>query len=255
MGNRKNVVIISDCKGVAYNEMKRVLLNECTKLGCEEIDVELVEVAEFSIINAAFLTRLMVDHYPPGTVFSVVINPQKQRSARIYGRTSEGYLFFGANTGALTWLIKDFGVEELYEIYDPGFVPFGGKYVHAPNVAKLVAGIPLDKFGKKFPLDSLTKLDLKEGTVVHIDNFGLVKIKGKTPNYKEGTALKVEINGKKTIKATFAKRMMSRDDKEWVLYPGSSLDSMPELGTVRYTDGFEEVGIKIGDIITWEPFA
>ena len=167
MKNKKNVVIISDCKDVAYTEMKRIILDECEKLGCEDVEIELVGVAEFSIINAAFLTRLVAEIYPAGTVISVVINPQKHRSSRIYGRTSKGHLFFGANTGALSWLIEDFGVEELYEIHDPGFVPFGGKYVHAPNIAKLVAGIPFKDFGKKFPLDSLTRINLREGAAVY----------------------------------------------------------------------------------------
>jgi S-adenosylmethionine hydrolase len=137
--NIRTVVVITDCKDVAFNEMRRIIINECSKLGIENIEVELVSVAEFSLINAAFLTRLMADYYPEKTVFSVVINPQRHRSARIYGETKSGIKFFGANTGALSWLLSDFGYKSLYEVHDPGFVSFGGKYVHAPNVAKLVA--------------------------------------------------------------------------------------------------------------------
>ena len=92
MKNKKNVVIISDCKDVAYTEMKRIILDECEKLGCEDVEIELVGVAEFSIINAAFLTRLVAEIYPAGTVISVVINPQNT-GLRAYGRTSKGHLF------------------------------------------------------------------------------------------------------------------------------------------------------------------
>jgi len=248
----KNVVLITDCKDVAFNEMKWIILQECYKLGVTDVNIELVPISEFSIINAAFLIRLMGEQCLPGTIFSVVINPQKHRSARIYGKTKNGILFFGANTGALTWFLKDFGIEELYEVHDPGFVSFGGKYVHAPNVAKLSAGISFNTFGKKFDKKDLSNLDIKVGTIVHIDNFGLMKIMGETPNYEEGDKFKVFVNGDYKLDATFSNRMMSRDDKEWIIYKGSSLHGMPELGTVRYKKGFEDMGFKIGDIVTWE---
>lgn len=237
---------------MAFNEIKWRILQECYKRGCDNIDIELVSIHEFSIINAAFLTRLMVEHCLAGTVLALVINPQRTRSARIYGRISNGVIFFGANTGAFSWLFKDFDTHELYEIHDPGFVSFGGKHAHAPNIAKLVMGTPLDDMGKKFPKELLNNIDIKEGTVVHIDNFGLMKIKGETPNFDDGIKLKIFKNGKYILDATFANRMMSRDDREWILYAGSSLNAMPELGTVRYKKGYKDIGAKIGDIITWE---
>lgn len=104
----------------------------------------------------------------------------------------------------------------------------------------------------KFPLKSLTDLDIKDGTIVHIDNFGLMKIKGETPVFEDGDQLKVCRNGDYILDAVFAKRMMSKNDKEWVLYAGSSLNSMPELGTVRYAEGYKEISAEIGDILTWE---
>lgn len=251
--DKKHVVIITDCKDVAYNEMKWVILRECGKIGYDNVDVELVGIEEFSIINAAFLIKLVADQCLPGTVLSVVINPQKNRSSRIYGKLPNGLTYLGANTGALTWLLKDLDVQEIYEIHDPGFISFGGKYVHAPNIAKLVGGIPFDEFGKKFSKESLTELNIIDGTVVHIDNFGLMKIMGKTPVFEDQQKLRIFKNGKYILDAKFAKRMMSLDDKEWVLYAGSSLNSLPELGSVRYKDGFKELNARIGDVITWEP--
>jgi S-adenosylmethionine hydrolase len=248
----KKVILITDCTDVAYNEMKMIILRECRKFGINKVDIELVPVSEFSIINASFLIRLMGENCLPGTIFSVVINPQKHRSARVYGKTKNGILFFGANTGALSWLINDFGVEDLYEVHDPGFISFGGKYVHAPNVANLLAEVPFKKFGKKFDINNITKLNIVNGTIVHIDNFGLMKIMGETPNSEDGTRFRVFVNGIYKLDATFSNRMMNRDDKEWVLYKGSSLHGMPELGTVRYKKGFEDMEFKIGDVVTWE---
>ena len=249
--NKKTVVVITDCKDVAFNEMRRIIINECAKLCLADVEVELVPVTEFSLVNAAFLTRLMADYYPAGTVFSVVINPQKHRSARIYGKTKSGLKFFGANTGALSWMLNDIGWESLYEVHDPGFISFGGKYVHAPNVAKLVAGKPMDSFGKPFNSKDLTPLDITKGTIVHIDNFGLLKIMGDTPKFEEGQRFKVFVNGKECFEARFSHRMMSQDDKDWILYAGSSLNSLPELGTVRYADGYKKFDIKVGDKVSW----
>lgn len=254
MMQKKHVVVITDCKDVAFNEIKWAIIQECYKNDFNNIDVDLVGIHEFSIINAAFITRLMAGHCFPGTVLSLVINPQKERSSRIYGKISNGIIFFGANTGAFSWLFEDFQIEELYEINDPGFISFGGKHVHAPNIAKLLMGTSLNQIGKKFSQDLLNHIDIKKGTVVHIDNFGLIKIKGDKLNFKDGTKFKIFKNGKYIINAIFADRMMSKDDKEWVLYNGSSLNSMPELGTVRYTKGYMDIGVNIGDIITWEVF-
>src|SRR5680860_571016 len=249
---KKKVVLITDCTDVASIEMKLIIQFECQKLGITDVSIEVVPISEFSIINASFLIRLIGEHCPAGTIFSVVINPQKNRSARIYGKTKNGILFFGANTGALTWFLNDFGIEELYEVNDPGFVSFGGKYVHAPNVAKLSAGIPFNEFGKKFDINNITNLNIIDGTIVHIDNFGLMKIMGSTPKYEEGSRFKIFVNSTYKLNATFSNRMMSRDEKEWILYKGSSLHGMPELGTVRYKKGFEDIGFQIGDVVTWE---
>ena len=249
---KKHVVVITDCKDVAFNEMAWIIRQECSKLGVEDPNIELVSVSEFSVINASFLVRLMAVQCLPGTIFSLVINPQKHRSARIYGKTKNGILFFGANTGSFNWFLKDFGVEELYEVNDPGFISFGGKYVHAPNVAKLVAGISFDSFGKKFPVDQLSILEIPKGTVVHIDNFGLMKIMGDTPKYEENQKFKIIVNDEYKFDAVFSNRMMSKEDKIWVLYAGSSLHGLPEVGAVRHKEGFKEMNIKIGDVITWE---
>jgi len=232
--------------------MKLIIKSECKKLGVVDVDIELVEVHEFSILNASFITRLLGEEALEDTIFSVVINPQKQRSPRIYGKTNNGLIFFSANTGALNWFLNDCGVSELYEIHDPGFVSFGGKYVHAPNIAKLVAGVDFDNFGKKFPVENLAKLEIIKGTILHIDNFGLIKIMDDTPEYEEGQKFRIYLNGEYKFDAKFSKRMMNNEDREWILYKGSSLNGLPELGTVRYKDGYKEEGFKIGDIVTWE---
>lgn len=246
---KRYIVFITDCIDVAYNELRATVLSLIKNR--DDIIVEpVVPVAPLSIINGSFILRLMAEVYPEGTIFSVILKPAKKRPERLIGKTKKkNFLFMGANTGVLDWFIRDFGIAELYELHDPGYFPFGGKYVHAPAIAQMAMGKPLNKMGKPFPLEKVIKVELKKGMIVHIDNFGLMKFIGNFPKIKEGTKFIVRINGKE-LEAVYAKRMMSRKTGEWVLYPGSSL-GLPELGKVR-ANGAQEIGAKIGDIISIE---
>ena len=242
---KKRIVFITDCVDVAYNELRGAVLSS---IKSDEIIIEpVVHVAPFSIINGSFVLRLMAEAYPEGTIFSVILNPSRERPARLIGRTKiKKFYFMGANTGVFTWLFKDLGVDELYELKDPGFFPFGGKYVHAPAISQIAMGRSLEDMGVLFDIKKITKINILEGTIVHIDNFGLIKFVGDLTGLKEGEDLEVSIN-KKKIKAVYASRMMSQETEKWVIYPGSSL-GLPELGKVR-RNGAKELNAKIGDKI------
>lgn len=247
----KHVVIITDCKDVAFCEMRRQILANCEKFGNTYTQVEpIVWAEEFSIINGAFLTRLMAEIYQEDVIFMVILNPAKDRPKRIFGETNNGIYFEGADTGTLSWLLKDFGIKSLYEIKEEKFFPFGGKFVHAPIVAKIASGISFEEYGRPLDPAELNKLTIPDGTIVHIDNFGLMKIKSKLPDFQDGDKVKIFLNGKEVTTALTSKRMMSEDTDTWVLYPGSSL-GLPELGKVRCKDGAHELGVKIGDLLTW----
>jgi S-adenosylmethionine hydrolase len=242
----KRIVFISDCCDIAYSELRGVTL---AALGNrDDITVEpIVPVEPFSIVNGNFALRLMAEAYPEGTIFSVILNPMQVRPARILGRTKfKNFLFLGANTGVFDWLLRDFGVEELYELHDPGFFPFGGKYVHAPAACKMAQGEPLSSLGNPFPQEKLVSLNLPHGTIVHVDNFGLMKFVGTLPELQEGDALEVSLNDCR-IDAIWTKRMMSFDTGTWAVYPGSSFGLL-ELGQVRL-NGAREVGAKVGDCL------
>src|SRR3989338_8952167 len=147
---KKRIVFVTDCVDVAFNELRTVVLSELKKP--DEVEIEPVAaVKPFSIINGNFILRLMAEIYPEGTVFSIILNPLKKRPARLIGRTKKkNFLFMGANTGVFDWFLRDFGVAELYELHDPGFVSFGGKYIHAPTIAKMVEGKLLNEMGNFF---------------------------------------------------------------------------------------------------------
>lgn len=229
--------------------MRGVVISQLQKLG-NNIEVEIEPVAlvkPFSILNGNFILRLLADVYPEGTIFSVILNPLKDRPARLIGKTKKKkFYFMGANTGVFEWFFRDFEIDELYELYDPGFVVFGGKYVHAPVIAQIAFGQQLSLIGKKFDANNLNRLAIADGTIVHIDNFGLMKFAGVLPNLKEGDKLNVEIKSN-LLSAVYAKRMMSRDTGEWVVYSGSSF-GLIEFGKVR-ENGAKKINAEVGDII------
>ncbi|MBI4993444.1 SAM-dependent chlorinase/fluorinase [Candidatus Wolfebacteria bacterium] len=245
---KKRIVFITDCIDVAYNEMRATIISI---VGDCDIEIEpVVQVRNFSIINGAFLLRLMAEVYPPETIFVIVLNPMKERPARLIGTTEKkNFTFLSANTGVIGWLLKDFGLRELYEINDSGFIPFGGKYIYAPTAAQFINEKLLSDIGKPFDKNNLKKLEITDGVVVHIDNFGLIKFMGQLPEVNDEDEFEISVNGK-NFKAVYFRRMMSRSDGEWVIYPGSSL-SILELGKVRQ-NGAMELGINIGDIIKFK---
>lgn len=140
---KRIIVFVADFPDVAYNEMRGVIISELQRLQAS-IEVSLEPVApikEFSIINGNFVLRLLAEVYPENTIFSALANPLKERPARLIGKTKKKQFYFmGANTGIFDWFLRDFGVEELYELHDPGFVPFGAKYVHAPALVQIAMG-------------------------------------------------------------------------------------------------------------------
>lgn len=246
----KNIVIISDCVDVANNEIRGAILSNCSS---DNVNIEPIVIAQnYNIVNVNFLVKLTAEIYPEGTIICVVVNPLKLRTERIAGITKrKSIIFEGTNTGAFGWLLDDFGCSKLIELSDPGFVPFGGKYVHAPAVGKIASDVPFEKLGHEFPIEKLRKAELKTGTILHIDNFGNLKLYHKfdmqIPNL---THFKITINDE-VYHAIYTIRMMELTDGTLAIYPGSSF-GYTELGIVRGDFAATLGDIKCGDIVTIE---
>jgi len=261
---KNRIVTVTDCTDVAANEIRAVLVSELEKLGkADKVEVEpFVLAKEFSLENGAFLVRLMADNYnPDNTTFLVILNPLRTNRtdrARIVGQTQKGFKFVGENTGTLSWLIQDFGVREIYESNKVGldgktFISFGGKYVHAPVAARVAAGFDLKTLGSDFDKNRITKLNLKDGTVLHIDNFGVPKIFGGfESSLKEGDLVDIYVNEERKLSAVFTDSMKNLPDDTWAIYRGSSLNNLPEIGKVRSLETARELGVKIGDVVSWK---
>lgn len=251
----KRIVIVTDCVDIAANELRASILNEIENF--KDIEIEpFVPVQEFSVINCNFALRLMADIYPPGTLFSVIFNPSKERPKSLIGRTkNKDLIFMGRNTGAFDWLTRDFGCKELYDAsslftnLNKQFLSFSGKLVTAPTIAKIAHGENIKNLGTPINFDEITRLNIADYTIVHIDNFGMMKFTGDIGDTEEDTNYEVEINNTK-INAVFCRRMMSKETGSWVIFPGSSF-GLFELGKVR-ENGALSIEAKIGDIIKFK---
>ena len=109
---KRKVVVLTDCVDVAWQEIRGSIYSNSN-----EYDVEIepvVPVDSYNIVNANFLVKLIAEIYPDNTIICVIVNPLKERTERIIGRTKrKNIIFEGTNTGAFGWLIDDFGCEEL----------------------------------------------------------------------------------------------------------------------------------------------
>lgn len=248
----RHLVIITDCVDIAANELRASIINEIGDRN--DIKIEpFVPVHEFSVLNCNYAVRLMAEIYPPGTLFSVIFNPLKERPKSLIGRTEyKGLVFMGRNTGAFDWLTRDFGCKELYDAsglfsqLSPQFLSFSGKLVTAPTIARIARWEDTTHFGPSVSTDEIVRLSIENHTIVHIDNFGMMKFTGDIDNPQENDRYEVKINAKK-FEAVYCRRMMSQETGTWVFFPGSSY-GLYELGKVR-NYGAHVIGAKLGDVI------
>lgn len=250
------VVIITDCIDVAVNEIRMQLYQE---LSDDKLDFKIeptVGVVPFSLMNCAFLVRLVAEACVNGTVLYVVFYPVRDQPERIAGRcVRKDIVFLGRNTGVFGWLVQDLGCAELREISKQEYVPFGGKRIYPKALAAILRNRNITGLGDKLDPSSICSIDIPKGSVVHIDNFGIAKLEGSKEEFStlgvgEGDRLEVYINGESRLVASYNPRVMAGEDGDWVVYPGSSLDGMPELARVR-SNAARELQLTIGDIVTF----
>jgi S-adenosylmethionine hydrolase len=250
------VIIITDCTDVAINEIRMQLYREIGNNG-PEFEIEpTVSAIPFSLINCAFLVRLMGEACVNDSILYVVMNPIRDQPKRITGHCAKkDIIFIGRNTGVFGWLVQDLGCDELREISKQEYVPFGGKRIYPKTIATILKDRSIINVGEKLNLSLIHNIDIPDGTIVHIDNFGTAKLKGSKVEFSRlginsGDKVEVYINDKSRLVASYNPRVMAGEDGDWVVYPGSSLDGMPELAKVR-SIGAYNLQLKIGDLVTF----
>ena len=157
-------------------------------------DVRLVDVTHDvpaqDVMEAAFVLRQVVGHFPAETVHLVVVDPGVGTARRaIAARFRAGgrpQRFVGPDNGLLALLVDDDRLEAVVELDRPDAwgrrapsATFHGRDVFGPVAARLAAGAALDDVGS--PVTDVTPMHWPlprtddqgiDGMVLHVDQFG-----------------------------------------------------------------------------------
>jgi len=143
-------------------------------------------------------------------------------------------------------------------------------HIHTTLAANLLCGKSENLYGSQLEINELKTYFPVQGEVIHIDNFGLVKLwlRKANLNFEENTPILLRLfdsnkNLKKEFKGIYANRMMNYKDDQIILYPGSSLldnklnmneddyrtSGLLEIGLVRNSNSSKVLNISLGDVV------
>ena len=254
----RRIVMVTDCVDVAFSEMCGNMHKEAALLG-ENIYIEpLVPVINFSEINANFLTRVVAENYPAGTIIYTLVsksNNIKHSHDVLWGETKTGHFFIGSNFGYFGWLAQDLGVRRVYKIENIPQSNFSAKTHIAPLVARLACSDETSISNYVCSEEIIDKIDFPVGTVLHIDNFGNVKlaldIRNQTSDLGDSA---IYVNEKHICQASHISSQvyLENNSGKIVFYVSTSFDHLTDVAMVRgsFADTYK---IKIGDIVRINP--
>lgn len=138
------------------------------------------------VMQAAFVLRGAVPHFPDGTIHLVVVDPGVGTERLPIAVRHGGQYFVGPDNGLLTLAFAPEEPDHIVHLDKPTFwrgatpsATFHGRDIFAPVAAHLAAGRTLDEVGSRIeklsPLHwALPTIDEHgfQGWVVHIDHFG-----------------------------------------------------------------------------------
>ena len=256
-GQMRRIVMITDCVDVAFNEMCGAVHAEADRIGSPATVEPVVAVESFSETNAAFLTRLVAETYPPGTILFTLVSKSKDLEDQhrvIWGETKSGHLFVGSNFGYYGWLARDLGVECVYELPDVPPSSFSGKTFIAPIAARIAAGWDSALAGHPVDPTEIRDIAMETGTTVHVDSFGNIKVLRDTADLSAGSGLEVLRNGHPLCQATFIESQiyLQPNDGEVMIYRSTSFPDMADIAAVRGNFA-ARFGVNVGDVIDWRP--
>ncbi len=275
----RTIQVISDISDVSYNEMFGIMSGVAKAISEEPpIFAPLAAVKELSIIHGAFLTRLLAKSYISPAVLFTNVAPHPTYTSDVIGKLKgRDILVIGSNNGTFDWLAKDFGFEYLAEItvrrpyvvdgkliYTPGsnppekydatfakksdYLTFSAHVIYGSIAVALAYDIDYRKFGEDRDMDFIIPLEISNGEVVHIDNYGNAKIYGSLP-FSPGTKLNIFRDDQKIAEAEYIDdRMMSHTTNSFVIYPSTSLPDMVDLALVR-GNACKKLDLQLEDVL------
>lgn len=162
--------------------MKGVLLSICPTAQL----VDLTHTVEpQNIRQAAYLLMTAFRHFPPDTVFLVVVDPGVGTVREPIAVETNYGIYVAPNNGVLSYVLPNVRVQHAVVLENadyrlPGVsATFHGRDIFSPAAAHLANGVPVTKLGPVLP--EFVKLDDPvlalspnqiRGEVLHIDHFG-----------------------------------------------------------------------------------
>jgi len=163
--------------------MKGVILDTCS--GARLVDVT-HEIAPQDVMEAAFVLRETVPHFPPETVHLVVVDPGVGTERRPVALRADNHWYVGPDNGLFPLILNEEPPDELVALDEPSrwrtpepSETFHGRDIFAPVAAHLAAGRSLREVGS--PIDALKPMHWAlpiadeegvQGWIVHVDRFG-----------------------------------------------------------------------------------
>ena len=278
----RTLQIITDITDASYNEMYAIIHSISERLSETPINIApFTPVKEYSITHGAFLTRLMAKNYINPVVLYTNVSPHPTHNTDVIGRTKKkDIIFVGANTGVFDWLVKDYGLAELVQITKRKPFIVGGEFIYLPGekppenfdkrfsnitehltfaahtilgsiASAVTVGMDFKLFGEERDRSFIVKHEIKNGEIVHIDNFGNAKIYG-TIGVTEGQGLLILKDDKKIAQGVYITgRMMSQPTGSYVIYPSTSLTNMVDMALIR-GDARKSLKLNIGDVLSFK---
>lgn len=246
----RKFILLTDMKDVAVSEaILRSVPNSVN-----DVAIIPVQVDTFDILHGAFLLRLLADSFESNDVVSIVCDPRFSDVPResIGIELKNGVVVFGPNNGVMSWMLQDFELNKaiILPISEESKLhpTFNGKYRFAVAVNKCLSGSTFDSIGDEFDKTSIYMSKIADGTVVHIDNYGNVKIKLPLLQFERGSNVSIKLRDK-VYTMKYGYDFFDVSEGEPLLYTGSSLWGLPELAINR--GNFAKMyGVKVGDIVT-----
>jgi len=242
--------------------MKDVALAEVqlrTLQGLNQIPINFINVKteEFNIVSGKFLLRLIADSLEAEDIVIVVLDPRlSDRPHNSLGiKLKNGAYLLGPNNGVFSWIIKDFSILESIELNNnentKKFPTFNGKYKFSLAANKILSGHLFSQLGKAIRKSELFIEPINEGQIVHIDNYGNLKIHLPRLRCKVGQKIFIKFRNQ-TSETRFGKEFDDVSPGELITYNGSSLYGLPEIA-INKGNAAKYFGAKVGDEISLKP--
>jgi len=247
----KNTIAITTDFGdnFASAQIRAVLAS----LGFSGNIIENHSVTAYSIIEGAFQILTLSKFTPPGAIHLGVVDPGVGSDRKGLIIKTNNYYFVGPDNGLLFPAATNDKIKSVYQIQESkinGKISntFHGRDIFVKIAANLAKGkTPENLEVKKITPQIISKIEFKNGQVLHIDHYGNVKVYCEE-NFNIGQILRI-INSEGVLNIPIVKTFSDVLPAKPLALLGSSdtLELAVNMGNIQHL-----LGVKIGDIIRLE---